>query len=231
MKNLLYAVLFLLLSNTVQAQFENMRLGASFDVLPISWMHSDQTTIERAGVNYSFGVDLRVEYHMTPHFSLTSGVGMQFNQGGTLSYEEGGNVFVDADLSEPELYSLPAGSEVSYNIRYLEIPVALKMRTNEFGRFRIFCEIPRLELGITTNGRAKIVIGNTIYEREVITKSLSWLNVSYGLTLGTEYSLSKNISAFGGITYKQGIFDITEDKGLESKDQTGLIALVVGVLF
>ena len=154
MKNITYAFLLLLLGTTVQAQFDNMRLGASFDILPISWIESDQTSIERMGLNYAFGVDLRLEYHMSPHFSLASGLGMQFNQGGRLSYEEGGNVFVDADLSEPELYFLPAGSEVDFNIRYLEIPLALKMRTNEFGRFRIFCELPRLELGITTNGTA-----------------------------------------------------------------------------
>jgi hypothetical protein len=62
--------------------------------------------------------------------------------------------------------------------------------------------------------------------------------MSYGFGIGTEYSITENISLYLAAVYKQGFLDITKDHGVrsdgsreDSHGTIGHIALKTGLLF
>lgn len=231
MKKIFFTCLLMVFTTFVFSQPRNMRLGLSLEPLSVSWMSSNTPNIESGGYNGSTSIYIKAEYYFSPFVSLATGVGMTFNQGGTLIYQTGGDVWKDSDLIPATLHFLPSNSELKSKIQYLEIPVALKLRTDEFSSFRVFFEVPRLTLGVTTKARGSVSAMGISEENQNIYPSMSWLNASYGVMAGIEYSLSEDISAVIGVNWKQGFVDITDDSGIDAKSTTGTLGLHVGILF
>lgn len=231
MKKYIYLLLIILFATTSHAQYRNLRLGVSVEPLSVSFMSSNTPVIVSDGRNASSSAFIKAEYYFSPFFSLATGVGMTVNQGGKLLYEQGGDVWKDSDLIPATLHNLPPGATLKSNIQYLEVPVALKMRTDEFGKLRIFFEVPRLTIGVTTRARGAVESITINEENQNIYPSMSWMNLSYGVMGGVEYSLTEDISAIVGLNWKQGFVDITDDSGVDAKITTGTFGLHMGVLF
>ena len=194
-------------------------------------MNSDTPLITQRNVNLSSSVFFKTEYYFSPFVSFASGVGFTVNQGGTLLYEEGGDVWAESELIPSDLHNIREPTRFRSSIRYLEFPFALKLRTDESGKYRVFFEIPRMTLGVATNARGTITNDNIRVTNQNILPSIAWLNLSYGVMAGCEYSITENISAFAGFHWKQGLFDITEDVGVDSKITTGTLGIHGGILF
>lgn len=231
MKKYVYLLLFTLMCTAAQAQYRNLRLGISVEPLSLSFMDSNTPIITSDGNNFSSSAFIKAEYYFSPFFSLASGVGMTVNQGGKLVYEQGGDVWQDSELIPPTLHNLPPGASLKSKIQYLEVPIALKMRTDEIGKFRIFFEVPRITLGVTTRARGEVKTDTFDEDNQNIYPSMSWLNLSYGVMGGVEYSLTEDISAIIGINWKQGFVDITDDSGVDAKITSGTFGLHAGILF
>lgn len=217
---------------------ENVRFG--FKASPhLSWITTDDKSITTS--TYMTGITLgtMAELYLNENYILTSGLGLTFSRGGSLIHDQGGRLFPDSELSEPVYDSLPDGSKLRYNVQYLEIPVGFRMRSKEFGRFRLTFEAPILTFGVKIKARGAIDgpgIPNT--EDENINSEVNILDISYGLGAGTEYTVSENISLLIALQYKQGFLDVTKDHGVrrdgsfeDSKGTIGQFALKIGLLF
>lgn len=231
MKKLIYVFFLCVFFGTANGQGENLRLGLTLEPFSFSWMNSNSPTIVRDKYNFSRSLYIKAEYYMSPYIAFATGVGITGNQGGQLNYENGGDVWKDSPLDPESLHNLPPGADVRSKIQYLEVPFALKLRTDEIGLFRVFFEVPRFTIGATTRGRGEVTAQDINEENQNINKSLSWFNLSYGVMGGVEYSLTEDISAIIGLNWKQGFVDVTDDSGVDSKITTGTFGLHVGILF
>lgn len=209
-------VLFVLLfAGITQAYSQDIRLG--FQASPVfSWMTTNDNTITGNGSNTGLKLGLIAENFFQENYAITSGFGLVFNQGGTLNHQTGGNFFPKSDLSNPADSLLMNDIDISYNLQMLEIPLGIKLRTDEFGYFRYYGEIPFL-LHVKTQARG--AWGST--SRENITPDTGIVNVSWGLGGGVEYNISGETSAVAGVYFHNGLLDMTANRNTQLVDANG----------
>ena len=216
-KYVLFLVLAICFSNGLSAQ--DFRFG--FQVSPnVSWINSNDNTITREGTNTGLKLGVMGEYYFTERYAITGGLGFAFNQGGTLMHEIGGNFFSESDLSNPALNTgdrpLPDNVMLTYKIQYVEIPIGLKMRTDEIGYFRYFAEIPIFPIAIRSQARGNIE-GGDINETDLnINKDVTLFGLSWGLGGGVEYSISSNTAIVVGLYFQNGIIDVTDNSARQA---------------
>ena len=226
-------------TSLLQAQIsENVRFG--FKLSPhVSWMATDVKPISSGATLAGITVGTIGEWYLSENYVLTTGVGITFNQGGTLNHTQGGRLLPEAELSDPIYDSLPGMSDLRYKVRWLEIPFGFRMRTSEFGKWRLTFEAPIISFGIRMRARGDInAPGLPETDDENINPEINLFNMSYGLSAGGEYSLSEHISLLVAIEYRQGFLDITKDHGVQSdggfedsRGTSGFVALKTAVLF
>lgn len=240
--SIVFILVFGLLALPAKAQLEDLeidRLRFGVQASPvISFMYANDNQINSDGINLGLKLGLMAEYYFSETYAITSGLNMAFNHGGPMIYEVGGTFLPDSELSEESLREVADGTRIKYNLQYLEIPLGLKMRTEEFGYIRYFAEMPIFHLNILTRARGDIDGPEDQSENENISRDATFFNLTWGFGGGFEYSLSPNSSIVTGLYYHQSFVDITDDSGQKnngrdenSKGSFGLIQLRVGILF
>lgn len=222
MKKIVSLSAFLLVSLVlVQAQNE-IRFG--FHVSPsFNWMTTNSNRINASGTNLGLQLGMLGEYFFRENYAFTGGLGFAFNKGGTLLHENGGVYWPDSDLGAA-FDTLPSNVKLKYGIQYVEIPIGLKMRTNEFGYLRYYLE-PSLMLAFKTQARGTVTgtgIGDQL-EQINIRNEVNPFNVAWGIGAGVEYAISESTSLIGGINLQFGFADVTKDNGTEFDDTRGSI--------
>ncbi len=243
-KIVLTAAFFLGVIPVVFGQLDPLELGGElrlgFQLSPsFSWMSTDDNQINGNGTNVGLKLGMVSEYYFRENYAITSGINFAFNQGGTLRHVQGGNFWSKSELSDPDLTSLPDGVNLLYHIQYLEIPLGLKMRTKEFGYLRYFAEIPTFTLGFKLQARGDVRgTADLDRDRENITKDVNLFNLTWGFGAGVQYTLSENTALIGGVIYRQGFSDVTDDGAIKSDSSMEIskgiiksITLRLGVLF
>lgn len=200
---------FLSISLTLMAQETPLRLGVQVSPT-FSWMTTNDNSITGNGTNTGLNLGLVGEYYFQDNYAITSGISLTMGQGGTLEYGVGGNFFPDSELSDSSFTNLPNGVNVRYGLQYIEIPLSIKLQTNEIGYLRYFAQIPYFSVGFPIQGRADFSNGVTS-ENENVLPSLSKMSLTWGLGAGVEYALSENASFVGGLYFDSSILDIVED--------------------
>jgi len=215
MKKIAFITLIIFFAFFYQAIAQNdIRFG--FQISPnLTWINSNDNTINRDGSNIGLRLGVMGEYYFADRYAITGGLGFAFGQGGGLKHDIGGNFFSESELSNPNLNSgqkpLPDGVVLGYKIQYIEIPLGLKMRTDEIGYFRYFAEIPIFTLGFRAQSRGSIE-GTGINEEDLdINKDVTPINFSWGLGGGVEYSFTSNAVLIAGLYYNNSFIDLTDN--------------------
>jgi hypothetical protein len=211
--SVMLCLLFLL--TNMEGQDEDLRIG--FQLSPnFSWMSVNDNMINRTGTNLGITMGAIGELFFEESYAFTFGLNLTFNQGGTIKHDTGGNFFSRSDLSDDTYNSgkkpLPDGVKLKYSLQYLEVPIGFKLRTREFGYLRYFLEAPILTWGLSTQARGTIETGDIILEKENINKDVFFFSASWGFGLGVEYSLDNENILLGGIYFKKGFTDITNNE-------------------
>jgi len=208
-----------------------------------SWMGTDDNTINSNGTSLGLRLGMVGEYYFAENYAFTGGLNFAFNQGGTLRHDTGGNFWTKSELSNPDFNNsetaLPDGVNLKYSIQFVEIPIGLKMRTQEFGYLRYYAELPIFTIGIKTQAVGDITGTDVMTEKENIKSDVNPLNISWGLGGGIEYTINSSTSLVGGVYYSQGFLDLTTDQGAiknngsaeDSKGTSRNITIRIGVLF
>ncbi len=236
MKKILTFCFFLLFATNIQAQdFSNLRLG--IQVSPtFSWMSTNSNQITSSGTKLGLNLGFTGEYFFTENYSLVSGVSLLVNQGGGLEYSYAGNFLEntaaeDRPTSAIDISNIPAESKISYSNQYIEIPVSIRLRTNEFGYFRYFAEMPVFSLGFRTQSRADIS-GTLTSDNENIAGDMNPVSFKWGLGGGVEYSVSQSLSLVGGIYYNSTLIDVIKDStDDDSKATINSLTIKIAALF
>jgi len=148
---------------------------------------------------------------------------------------------IKAENTSP-ITNTKSNAESITNLQYLQIPVALKLFTNEVA--------PDVKLYFVVGGTAGIKIQEkkisykdetNLFIEPALGKGYSFGDVGLLLGAGAEYRLGESTTLFGGLSYNRGLINVPSAKGplvWNNKDASGLydlslnqISLEMGIKF
>ncbi|NEW84358.1 MAG: PorT family protein [Mariniphaga sp.] len=213
-------ILVLILLSFTVGSFAQKRFNLTFLASPqVSWLKSDSKDIKGNGGFLGFGYGIEGDFFVgSENYAIVTGMTVS-TLGGSLIYNQPVN-FGGAFL--------PPGTKVDYYLTNLEFPLALKMRTRDFNRFRYFAQF-----GLTNwfNIKAKASTSNGSFQKEIIKDEVRFYNIGLNVGAGLEYDLGHGNAITCGVVYSNGFTDATTNK--DSKDATALksLRLRVGFVF
>jgi len=232
-----FVILFVLLPFlTIEgiSQVKPFRFGVK--VAPnIAWMVPDSKDYERDGSPVGFSWGFVADITLADNYFVKTGFNINYLNA-VLTYPHQKKMSEDAPL--------PTVGELSrkYNLRYLEFPVIMKLRTNQFGKMAYFGEIG---LSAAINLKASSKDDFTYINNNVSTVLQSEEEIDDEITLfmgslivggGLEYFIDASTSLFLSVNFQNGLNNIL--KGTNSIDQTikqkghlNLLQLNIGVMF
>lgn len=209
MRKLLLLVTIILSTLSTYAQDQKFHFGLK--ITPsMAWIKPDNKDVDRDGYKLGFAYGVQTEFRIQENYAIASGVQVAY-RGGKLKF-----VYVDS-LNLPD-------AVFNYKLQYVEIPIALKMKTNEFNKIRYYGMFG-LSPGFMI--RAKY---DTDDEDDIdAKKDINVLNVNMLIGAGLEYTISGSTALTGGIEFNNGFFDVFDDK--DAKGVSNYLGLNIGVLF
>lgn len=242
------AILTILLFQVVYMQAQGIKFGVHVDPF-ISFLGSQEKQVVGDAVNGGTALGVEVEYRFTgeENYALTFGVDFSLNNGGSLLYRYGGILFPNSDL-DPTVFNdigmkqpsagtgldLHAFTKVNYRINYIQLPIGLKLRTNELGGsyMRAFFHIPLIKIMVPVTAGAKIfspkevatsasgfkedltgyriLAGEEASVEPNVWKDITPIQVSIGAGAGVEFTPNADggLRLYAGIYYEAGIIDV-----------------------
>ncbi len=203
--------------NSAKAQF--IRLGVFANPV-ISWMNSDVYSVQGNGARTNIDFGLSIDNYFAPQYAFSTGVSIT-NMGGDLNYNNG-KILGTSDGSK----ILPANTDVYYKIQYIHVPMAIKMRTLQMGYLSFFAQMgfdPMVKV------QAMADINSLNLTNEGVENEIKPLYLAYHISAGLEYRIAGTTGIIAGITYMNGISNITND-GPANITMDGL-EIRIGVIF
>lgn len=222
-------VIIFLSSSAVLSQQKPFVFG--FKVGPnIGWLKPDTKGYESTGIQPGFTWGFIADFFLMENYSITTGFDVVFLNGGLEMPDR-----VDIDTSTYYIGTLNR----KYKLKYIQIPVTLKMKTNEMGKFKIFGQI-----GLGTNfligAKADDTFTSSDYSNSDedldIYDEITFIRESLIIGGGVEYSLGGSTSLMASVLFNNGFIDIlngknTVDPTLNNKANANYIAFEVGIVF
>jgi opacity protein-like surface antigen len=236
MKNIyLLLATTLLISTGAVAQETEVATRFGIKLAPnLSWMRSDTRGLQNDGNRLGYSVGLMAEFPVgaTGNYRFASGLFLTTT---------GGHTAYQARIEYP-LFVSNITARNSWSLRYVELPLTIKMMTNEIGYLRYYGQ-----LGVTggVNIRARSNIEVIRNENEVITTinednidvqdDVQLLRAALVIGGGVEYNFSGQTTLLIGITYNNGIMNVMRRDALEGFDRPRVYAdyleLTLGIFF
>lgn len=181
----------------------------------ISWMGSNESEYIGEGARAGFDIGLNVLHFFSDNYAVSSGISF-VSAGGRQSLSED-HTMVFNNFTQP----IPAGNEIKYNLRYLNIPAGLHLQTDQVGYLTYFTDLGfdlRLLLKSTVDIPAMQI------SRENARNEVYGLNAGWHIGGGIEYELGIDLSLIAGLSYAQDFFDVTKDLEdvYQPEDRSGL---------
>jgi hypothetical protein len=149
------------------------------------------------------------------------------HEGGSLIYK------VPTVFNTFENDTFPAGTIVDYRLNYVEIPLSLKLMTNQIGYITYFGQFG-LQGGINIRSRADITTlnGTNNKVKEDFGADVTPGNFSLLVGAGLEYNITGETSLLAGLQFANGFIDVTDNpQGFKTKSALSHFRLQLGVFF
>jgi len=169
-------------------------------------MKSDNINASQGGTvpGYNFGV--KIDSFFGDNYALATGLTIN-TSGGKINYYETGNPLITTQ---------------TYNLKYVEIPMGLRLRSGDLHRINIY---GRFGVSSQINFRATDEMGNNISDE------IRFLDLSYHLGGGVEFSLGGRNALMLGLIFNNGFNDITKRSGFEDSTILNRLTLEFGFIF
>ncbi|MFO7670985.1 MAG: porin family protein [Bacteroidales bacterium] len=181
---------------------------------------SDHDKIDPDGSILHIQAGLQMDYYFQENYAFVLGFGIN-NLGGNLLYKDRTEY-----LNDTLQVIIEPGQSVKMNLQYLDIPLGLKLKTEELGYGTFF-----LQLGFNPmiNINAHISSKDGTFDKDYMKESVSIFCLGYHLGAGFEYRLGGNTAVIGGIMWTSGLTNVTEQDGANISLQS--ISIRLGLLF
>ncbi|MBE0661879.1 MAG: PorT family protein [Bacteroidales bacterium] len=192
----------------------------------VGWIRGDEASYENDGATVGFSWGFIAEFPAAENYSFATGFNILFN-GGKLKYPHQIQGLGDGSLAR------------KYNLKYLELPMMLKLRTTDRGGPIFYGQIG-LGLGVLLDARGTDVFtysgGTSEFDKEKISEEIRLFRTALLFGLGVEYPLGPSLKAIGGLALNNGFSDILKgsnlvDSSVSHKAFANFIELNIGLLF
>jgi hypothetical protein len=213
-------ILVITLLSVFTVTYSQKRFNLTFLASPqVSWMKSDSREITGESGYLGFGYGVEGDMFLTSeNYAITTGM--------TVSTTGGSMIFRQATVFDGEL--LQANTKVNYYLTNLEFPLALKMRSRDFNRFRYFAQF-----GLTTwlTIKARATTSDRSFQKDAIKDEIRFLNIGLNVGGGLEYDLGHGNAITGGLVYSNGFSDVTTNSSVEDVTTIKVLRIRLGFVF
>lgn len=234
-KIVLLAGICFLVSHVAISQIKPFRFGLKL-APNIGWISPDSEGYENDGSVPGFSWGFISDFTITENYFVGTGFNVNYLNG-KLQYPH------EMDIIENNDTTTYTGTlKRKYNLRYIELPLTLKMKTNKFNSIQFYGQIG-FSLGFNIKAKAKddfsYEVGGQYMsesnERD-ISDEITFLRGALVLGGGIEYYVDDSTSIIAGITFSNGISNIlkgnnTVDPSIAQKAVPHYIELTLGVIF
>jgi opacity protein-like surface antigen len=211
----------MLLATSIMSFGQFLKLG--FQASPqLSWMKSTNTNVindqSRAGIKY--GLEADIFLFGVPRYSLNTGLFIS-----NLSFKTRYKLETPISLNGI-LITTP--TTIQYNLNYLEIPLNIKLRSDQFYRLTYYGQF-----GITNliNISAKANSSDSELNGSNVSESIGFYNLGMIMGGGVEFDIGGNTALNFGLQYTNYFLDATTIRNLKEKTTINSLRLVIGVMF
>lgn len=230
-KIILLVILIYSINQSAFTQEKAFNFG--FKVAPsIGWMKLNSEGYERTGIKAGFNWGFVGDIHLMENYSIQTGVNIIYLNGAySYPYKK----------TESDQTSTIGTLDRVIHFKYLQIPLVLRMKTDEFSNFTFYGEAG-LGLAFRTSVKSDevftksdgMLVGET--NKNDITKQVRLTRESMILGAGAYYALSGSTKMTAGIRFDNNFFDILKDQNtvdpkIEQKGISNFIELSIGLLF
>jgi hypothetical protein len=201
-KSLLIVGLLLAMSLTASAQYKGFAFG--FKMGPNwGWTGSTTGAAVREGARTGFDVGVVAEYYFADNYALVSGINVDFT-GGKYKFENG-RMDADSTLQKYDVNRI-------YKSTLYEIPLMLKMVTNELGDLplRVYAQVGG-GIGYAQKVKVKDAIPvdgiETPNEWGITNKEFSNIRVSLKIGGGAQYAIDESTRLFAGLYFSHDLLN------------------------
>ena len=194
----------------------------------LAWLKIDApsgTDLKSDGLPFGFGYGLITDFGFADHYAFSTGLEVVYRGGKTLQ-----NLPNKVGQDSVTIAN-------KYSLQFVEIPITLKLRTNEIGYMTYFFQVGfapgyaiRTKADITTNNN-----GVTSTKTRVdVSDDINEFNMSMIIAAGAEYNISGNTSLLFGLTFNNGFLDLLDDTQYGDKKVKGtsnFLSLTAGIMF
>lgn len=196
----------------------------------IGWMNPDTQGYESDGVKPGFSWGFIADFFLMENYGINTGFDVVFLNGGLkMPYrmEDDASISYDGTLTR------------IYKLKYIQVPLTLKMRTNEMGKFRIYGQIglgANFLIGAKADDSFSSSEYSTSSEDVNIYDDMTFMRAALILGAGAEFNLGGSTSLMAGIIFNNGFLDIlngqnTIDPTLNNKALANFLSLDIGIVF
>jgi opacity protein-like surface antigen len=231
MKNIALTLsLILLISANIFSQaykdYKSLKLGLK--VSPnLGWLRPETRNFENDGIRFGFSYGLISDFRLAENYYVGSGLFIT---------HWGGKLLMPAKELVNDV-EIAVTQRRTYNLQYLEIPLTLKLLTNEIGYSTYYGQFG-IGLGANINAKGEDRFYNDSYvrvdESPDIKSDITFMRVALVIGAGMEYSLAKNASVLVGVEYNNGFTNLLKSKPEHTSKHsavTNYFQLTVGVVF
>ncbi len=213
MRKLSLLIIISVLSVSLYAQRDsNVRFA--FVLSPqVSWIHSDHSGISSNGSPFGYNFGVEMDNFFQKNYAFSTGLTIN-TTGGKLKFDDPTEFNIGGEKQ--------IRSTLELRLKYIEVPLALKLQTNDFQRtsyYGIFGLSNQFCIK-TSDGS-----GNSIKDE------VRFYNLGYKFGGGMQYSVGGDAYLKFGLTYNQGISDITVDNNIDDKAVLSRLVFNFGVIF
>ncbi|MDP3644683.1 MAG: outer membrane beta-barrel protein [Bacteroidota bacterium] len=220
MKRFILSFLFLAL---VFAGFGQKHIRLSFTGSPtVNWMTTNNSSAgrEKSILGYDFGLNADFYFAEDERYSLLTGL-LITNTGGEIAYR-GNSDFQFAGVT------LPAMSRIKYLLRYIELPITIKLKTDQFRRSSYWGQ---LGFSGMVNIGSKGDSNDGTFKKANINDEMGLFNLAMNVGIGFDFDLGTSNSVSTGLIFQNGLIDITTNNAFTDKTIINSLKLRIALIF
>jgi hypothetical protein len=188
---------------------EKTRLGINFNPL-FSWSRTPGIEADNKGVRMGFQIGLQVDYYFAKNYGLTTGLYFDY-LGTNINYTLNKLNFINTTN-----YTVITTNYLhKYTSQYIELPIGLKLRTNEFKRITVYGELGVSSM-ILVSARGTLLNDFDDLKKEqikVYNTRINIFDIAASGGAGIEYNIAGKTSLVAGVVYKYAFLNhIKDDK-------------------
>lgn len=227
----LITILSVLITSAFAQDFQKYKIAPMVGA-GIGWLNPDSKFITNEGSMFRFGYGLAVDIHFTENYAIGTGLNVS-NFGGNLSFKESGRVNNVQSIWQ---------TTREFDLRYVEIPLSLKLRTNEIGYMTYWGQFGLIAgVNIRARGNSEIDYESSKIETD---SGVNWIKSDLpsltsedddikddtqifrvGLLIGAgiEYGLSGNSAVVVGVSYNNGFTNVLKGEVVQTDDRDEVV--------